>query len=168
MEVLNMEATHTVVKPAGNGGFDHRSPVNVPVSTPALTPVGPRRYLDPHSIRHAKLPKTALAIAGAEVLDGHLQLLNPTIEIVAKAVGVSSSYITAARKLTPEQRREVLAGKRPLGLLKPPAPAVNVGERFAAIVAELGGVAEALDQLAVIERNGNGHGVTVESVLIPD
>jgi hypothetical protein len=59
-----MEVTHTVVKPATNGGGFDPSPARAPA--PAPTPVVPRRYLDPHSIRHAKLPKAALAIAGAE------------------------------------------------------------------------------------------------------
>jgi hypothetical protein len=120
-----MEAILTTVKPAINGGSFDPSPAAAPVSTPAPAPVVPRRYLDPHSIRHAKLSKPALAIAGAEIIDGRLHLLNPTIEIIAKAVGVSASYITAARKLTPEQRREVLAGKRSLVQPKPPAPALN-------------------------------------------
>jgi hypothetical protein len=74
-----METIQTIVKPATNGGSFDPSSAKAPVSAPAPAPVVPRRYLDPHSIRHAKLSKTALAIAGAEVMDGRLHLLNPSI-----------------------------------------------------------------------------------------
>jgi hypothetical protein len=140
-----METLQTTVKTAAaNGGFDPSS-VKVLMSSTAPAPVSPRRYLDPHSIRHAKLPKAALAIAGAEVLDGRLQLLNPTLEMVATAVGVSKSYVAAACKLTPQQREEVLCGKRPLVRPSPSAPVLSVEQRFTNIVVELGGIAPALD-----------------------
>jgi hypothetical protein len=70
-----------------------------------------------------------------------LPLLNPTREIVATAVGVSSGYVDAARRLTPEQRREVARGKRSLverKALSVPAPSVE--QRLETIVAELGGI----------------------------
>jgi hypothetical protein len=149
-----MEFLETLVKATGNGGFD-LSPAAVPAPAPA--PVVPRRYLDPHSIRHAKLSKAVLAILGAEVMDGRVSLINPTLNMIAQGIGVSTSYLVAARKLSPEQRQEVLADKRPLVQPKPPAPVLNAEQRFAAVVAELGGVANALDRLTLIERNGSGH-----------
>jgi len=153
-----METFVSTVKPAINGGSFDPPPAKMPVSSPQPAPVVPRRYLDPHSIRHAKLSKTALAIAGAEVMDGRLHLLNPTLEMIARAVGVSASYVAAARKLAPEQRQEVLRGMRPLVPPKPPAPVLSAEQRFATAVAAVGGVATPLDQLAAIERSGNGHG----------
>jgi hypothetical protein len=124
-------------------------------------PVVPRRSLDPHVVRHLKLPESALAIEAAEVMDGRRSLVNPTLEMVAIAVGVSPSYVAAARQLTPEQRQQVLRGWRPLVASKPRTPVLSIEQRFAALVTELGGVASALDQLAMLERNGssnNGNG----------
>lgn len=150
-----MEVSSSLIK--ANGSVSSGGITEAPVSTP----VAPRRYLDPHTFRHTKFPKAALAIAGAEVLDGRVQLLNPTLEMIALAVGVSPSYVAAARKLTLEQREDVLRGKRPFVQPKLPSPAFSVQQRFADLVTELGGFASALDELAKLERNaGNGRAVT--------
>jgi hypothetical protein len=70
--------------------------------------------------------------------------------------------VSAARRLSPEQRDAVRQGWRPLVLPRlasdmpvPPTPK----ELFAGLVSKLGGIAGALDELAAIERNGsNGNG----------
>jgi hypothetical protein len=102
-----------------NGSSD-ASAVSLPVppakfpSSP-VTAVVPRSSIDPHSLVHkSKLSKTRRAVLGAEILDGHIPLMNPTREIVAKAVGCSAGYIDKARQLSPAQRWEVVRGERSL------------------------------------------------------
>jgi hypothetical protein len=78
---------------------------------------------------------------------------------VAFAYEVSVASVGAARRLSPSQRDQVRQGWRPLILprLASDLPALPTPkERFAGIVSELGCVAGALDELAAIERNGNG------------
>ena len=116
-----------MVKPA-NGGFDATAigdttpplatttaPADLFAATAAPVTLPVRRSVDPHSIVHKKkLSKPALAVLGAEILDGRVALLNPTRDLVAKAVGVSTAYIDAARRLSPEARLEVACGSRTL------------------------------------------------------
>ena len=145
-----METLNKVVKPNGLGP----SPGTFvpPVSSPSM-PVLPRHGIDPHSVaQKKKLSKPARAVLGAEILDGNVTLLNPTRDMVSKAVGVSTAYIDAARRLTPEARRDVVHGNRPVVRPKaPPSPVLSVEQRLAAIVAEIG-VTAALNALPTIER----------------
>src|SRR5215831_9861756 len=135
-----MEVDSAFVKP--NGGFDASMiglpPITTP-PTPSLATV-PRPSVDPHSLSHRRLPKQVRAVLGAEILDGHIPLMNPTTGIVVQATGVSSSYIAAARRLSPEQRQDVVRGMRPLVMRKAVPPALSVEQRLGAIVAELGGI----------------------------
>jgi hypothetical protein len=160
MEITKMEIPQTTVKIAGNGGFGIPASTPVPTVSLASTAATPRRSVDPHSLAHKQLSKAARAVLGAEILDGNLPLMNPTIEMVARAVGVSAGYIGRAKQLSPEARREVARGNRPLVCPKAsPSPVLSVEQRFTNIVVELGGVAPALDALAAVERrNGNGNG----------
>jgi hypothetical protein len=155
-----MDTLQTTVKPAGNGGFDPSARTPVPTVSLASTAAMPRRSVDPHLLAHKRsLSKAARAVLGAEILDGNLPLMNPTIGMVALAVGVSAGSISRAKQLSPEARREVARGNRPLLQPKPPAPVLSVEQRFTNIVVELGGIAPALDALAAVgRRNGNGNG----------
>jgi hypothetical protein len=117
--------------------------------------VMPIHAVDAHALPHRKLSKTERAILGAEILDGRVVLQGLTLKLIATAVGVSTSYIAAARRATPDQRRAIRHGLRPLvqPQNKPkalPAP-VAPQEKLAAIVAEVGGVDAALDLLAAAE-----------------
>jgi hypothetical protein len=134
---------------AGNG-FGFSPGTSVP---PLAPPVRPRPSVDPHSIVHKKnLSKAARAVLGAEILDGNVVLLNPTTGMVVEAVGVSASYIAAACRLTPEQRREVVHGVRPLVMRRKASSALaSVKERLSTIVAEVG-VTATLNMLAALER----------------
>jgi hypothetical protein len=153
-----MEIPTNVVKPA-NGGFDTSSNnAFVLLTSSPAAPARPRPYVDPHSLVHSKtLSKSARAVLGAEILDGRLSLLNPTVAMVAQAVGVNADYIAKARRLSPEQRREVARGRRSLVAHKAAPMLPTPRQRFAGIVSELGGIASARVELATIERNGNGH-----------
>jgi hypothetical protein len=95
-----METRSNIVK--SNGGADASvigsSP---PVTTPPVAT--PRPSVDPHSLAHKQLSKATRAVLGAEILDGRIRLLNPTLPMIAQAAGVSASYVAAARRLSPEQ-----------------------------------------------------------------
>src|SRR5262249_44892407 len=105
-----------------------------------------------------KLSKVERAVLGAEILDGRAAMLNPTLAMLAQALDVSIAYLLAARRLSPGARQEVARGQRPLVRSQRPSPAAAPHEKFANAVAEMGGIAGARAALAVIERNGNGHG----------
>jgi hypothetical protein len=117
-----MDTTTPIVKPA-NGRFAPSS-IGAPAlstSSPAapIPMARPRPHVDPHSLAHTKkLSKPARAVLAAEILDGRLPLINPTIAMVAAVVGVSAAYIAQARRLTPEQRRDVVRGTRSLAAHK--------------------------------------------------
>jgi len=120
------------------------------------------KTIDAHSVLNRKASQAVKACEAADVLDGIATLQNLTLRVVAFAYEVSVASVSAARRLTPAQRQDVREGWRPLILprfasdvLAQPSPSPK--ERFADLVTELGGIAEALDALAVIERNGNGH-----------
>jgi hypothetical protein len=113
-------------------------------------PVLPRRGVDPHSIAHRKgFSKAARAVLGAEILDGNVVLMNPTIEMTARALGVSVGYVSKARQLPPDARREVARGARPLVRPKAPPAPVSVEERTNALVARFG-VSRVLSALATL------------------
>jgi hypothetical protein len=145
-----MEVAKSFVK-STNGSFDASMigsslpPVITPL-TPSLATT-PRPSVDPHSLAHRRLPKQVRAVLGAEILDGHIPLMNPTTGMVVQATGVSSSYIAAARRLSPEQRQDVVRGMRPLIVRKAAPPALSAEQRLRAIVAELGGVSNVVGAL---------------------
>jgi hypothetical protein len=99
-----METLHNMVK--ANGGLGSSPGTLVPpVSSPSTPAVLPRRHVDPHSVvQKKKLSKAARAVLGAEILDGNVALLNPTRDMVSKAVGVSTGYIDAARRRKPGRK----------------------------------------------------------------
>jgi hypothetical protein len=96
------------------------------------------------------------AVLAADILDGKVILQGLTAKSVAQLVGANASYMYAAAKLTPEQRLEVRAGKRPL--LQPrrctPAPIdwseVDTGQ-FVEVI-KLIGVEKAFDAVVEAER----------------
>jgi hypothetical protein len=91
--------------------------IAIPTVKPSL-PALPRPHVDPHALPQRKLSKAARAVLGAEILDGNIALLNPTRTMVATAVGVSTTYVDAARRLSPEARQEVVRGMRSLARRK--------------------------------------------------
>jgi hypothetical protein len=124
-------------------------------STPppvTVSSVASRPCLDPHSLSHRQLPKAVRAVLAAEVLDGRIRLLNPTLPMVADAAGVSSSYVAAARRLSPEQRQAVVRGTRPLVVRGVATPVQSVEQRLVAIVAELGGIPGLVVALSRLSR----------------
>jgi hypothetical protein len=108
-----------------------------------------RTVIDAHALPHLKLSKTERALLGADILDGITLLQNLTTTQVAAAVGVSPSYVQAARRLAPLARAAVEHGQRPLVQPRATRTADPV-ERLAEIVAEIG-VDQTLDLLAVSE-----------------
>jgi len=145
-----MQTAHLPVKPALNGGFG--TPPVIPPAGSTPPSVAVRHTVDAHSLPHKKLTKTQRALLGAAILDGEVALINHTREVVAKAVNASASYIDAARRLSPEQRREVARGSRSLARRKAPTPVLTAAQRFEAVVAEVGGLGAAQNLLAMIER----------------
>jgi len=151
-----METYSTTVKANGLDAPATDSLLSPPVTAPSVTmpPVTTSRpSVDPHSLTHKQLPKPMRAVLGAEILDGRIPLMNPTVSIVAQAMGVSASYITAARRLSPKQRQDAARGLRPLVEHRAaPALAPSVEQRLSEIVAELGGVPRLV---AAISRLGH-------------
>jgi len=109
-----------------------------------------RATVDAHSLPHLKASKAVRACIGADILDGELALQNLTIKLVAGAVGVSTTSVIAAQRLTPEQRQAVKNGRRPLRLPRIPVP-VDPVKRLIEIVAEIG-LDAALSALAESEE----------------
>jgi hypothetical protein len=94
------------------------------------------------------------AVLGAEILDGHIPLMNLTTGMVVQATGVSSSSIAAARRLSPEQRQDVVRGMRPLIVRKAAPPALSAEQRLRAIVDEFGGIDGARVALNKLNKSG--------------
>ena len=118
------------------------------------------RVVDAHGLLHMQASKSAKACDAADVIDGLAVLQNPTLRLAAAAYGVSIGSVTRALRLTPEQRRAVRKGQRPLILPRtpsvpatPPVPPVVMGprERLDKIVAEIG-LSATLDLLAATEK----------------
>ena len=139
------------------------------VNATAITTAVPR-VVDTHSLLNVRTSKAVKACDAADAVDGLTKLQNPTIRLAATAYGVSTTYVGHALQLTPEQRRAVRQGKRPLvlprvpsappALLVPtivpapsPVPPVTMGarERLKAIVSEIG-LDATLNLLAASER----------------
>jgi len=145
-----METNSTTVKANGLGAPAIDSLLSPPVTAPSVTapsvtmpPVTTSRpSVDPHSLAHKQLSKVMRAILGAEILDGRVLLMNPTVTMVVQATGVSASLINAARRLSPKQRQDAARGLRPLVEHRAaPTPVQrSVEQRLSAIIAELGGV----------------------------
>ena len=143
-----METHSTIVKP--NGGADTSVIGSFPpVTTPPVT--APRPSVDPHSLAHKAMSKAVRAVLGAEILDGRIPLMNPTIGMVAQAAGVSASYVAAARRLSPDQRQAVARGLRPLVARRAATSALSVEQRLRMIVSELG-IGGTLEALAALEK----------------
>jgi hypothetical protein len=124
----------------------------------AINPIA-IRAIDAHSVLNRKASQAVKACDAADVLDGLATLENLTLRVVAFAYEVSVASVSAARRLTPAQRQAVRNGWCPLvlpRLASDPPSLPTPQQRFAGVVSELGGIASALDALAVIERNGNG------------
>jgi hypothetical protein len=143
--------------------------LNIVTNLPAVKPVLPPaslRVVDAHSLPNRKDSKAVRAVVGADILDGRVSLQNLTGKLVAQAQGISTTYLAAARRLSPAQRDAVRRGERPLIPPKPakPALAAQLAAPFPpAIVAETPkqrlhnivdeiGVTEALTLLAEIDR----------------
>jgi hypothetical protein len=86
-----------------------------------LTTAAPPRVVDAHSLLHLRSPKSVRACDAADLVDGFSRLQDPTLRIAAAAYGVSLGSVARARRLTPEQRQAVRAGRRPLVLPRVPA-----------------------------------------------
>jgi hypothetical protein len=111
------------------------------------------KTIDQRGLSRAKLSKSARAILAADWQDGSIILAHPTAALAAVVMGVSMTYVTAAKKLTPAQRAEVRIGQRPLIIApmpKPMPPLPSAEEQLRKIVAEIG-VAAALNLLATME-----------------
>jgi hypothetical protein len=109
------------------------------------------RVVDAHSLPHCKLSKAARACLAADILDGRLTLQGLTIKLVAAAVGVSGSYVSAALRVAPEQRDLVRQDRRPLVLPRRPVTLPSAQKRFADLVEEIG-ITRALNLLVETEK----------------
>ena len=98
-----------------------------PVVKPGL------RTVDARSLLNRKLTKAARACDAADLLDGFAVLL-PTSRLVATISGISTSSVSRAQRLTPEQRAAVRRGERPLSLPRRVCPQ----EQLSQIVDEIG------------------------------
>jgi hypothetical protein len=70
-----------------------------------------------------RLTKSQLAALGVAVMRGEASL-RPTLKVVARALGVSTTYIEAAAKLPPEQLRQLSRGELTLADVAP-APEIS-------------------------------------------
>jgi hypothetical protein len=76
---------------------------------PILLPVPQLRPAD-----WAGMTKTERGFLGADVAKGYAALPDPTVADIAERLGVSTAYVYAAMRCTPEERAAVLLGARPL------------------------------------------------------
>lgn len=108
--------------------------------------------IDLHSAAYRNAPKMIRACDAADWLDG-LATVVPTQQLAAYALRLSLSYVVAARRLIPEQRKAVRHSLRPLVLPRSAhvLPPFTPYERLAGVVAEIG-VTAALNALAAIEK----------------
>jgi hypothetical protein len=67
------------------------------------------RVLRGASLVHRELNKTQLAVLGANITDGLTRYVQTNQEVAA-SLGVSQTYINAARRLPPERREAILKG----------------------------------------------------------
>jgi hypothetical protein len=121
--------------------------------------------VDCHGLLHLHASKAARACDAADACDGLVILGSPTLHVAAVAYGVGPGTIARARRLPPQERDRVREGKRPIVLPHTPAPipvtlpatpvtppvAATALDRLADIVAELGGVTETLNALAMMD-----------------
>ena len=127
------------------------------------------RIVHVRSLSHLQAPASTLACDAADSVDGRT-VLQPTIPFAAMAwKRISPSSVSAALRLTPEQRDEVRHMRRPLVLprspKKLPAPVIPLAtppmlltsvedarRQLDAIVEFLGGIDATLSLLAVTEE----------------
>jgi hypothetical protein len=77
------------------------------------------RVLNGRGLAHRHANKRQRAVLAAELADGHA-IVQLSIGQLAELLGVSRSYVDAARKLTPEKRRAILSGWDSVCFLSPP------------------------------------------------
>jgi hypothetical protein len=101
------------------------NPSTTIVKVPVLPVNGQGR---PALTRLTKSQKAALAVA---VIRGEASL-KPTLDLVARALGVSTTYVETAAKLSPDQLRQLRRGELTLADVKPvpetPKPPTTLAE----------------------------------------
>jgi hypothetical protein len=83
-----------------------------------------------------RLSKSQRAALGVAVMRGEASL-RPTLKVVARALGVSATYIEAAARLSDEQLRQLRRGELTLADLKPAPEAPKPPTTFSDVVAWL-------------------------------
>jgi protein-disulfide isomerase-like protein with CxxC motif len=109
----------------------HVRPEAVNVAASTTTPL---RVVDAHSLLHLRASQAAKAVDAADLVDGRAVLQNLTLRMAATAYGVSMGSVARARRLSPDQRQDVRAGRRPLVLPSPAAPVPTIITSPAALV----------------------------------
>jgi hypothetical protein len=94
--------------------------------------------VDCHSLPHLKDSKAACACNAADCSDGQVLLVNPTLKVLATAYNVSVAYITAAKRLSADERDAVRRGERPLIIPRPAPQTASPTELVGALVDEFG------------------------------
>jgi hypothetical protein len=133
---------HFVPRPVGNGRFIPR-PVNGhdphpgggghlhPGEDERLHPGEHVAAVDGRAFCH--LDPSRRAVAAVDVLTGAIRL-RMTVPLVAAAVGVSPRYVSLAKRLSDDERRDIRGGKRTLQQIVRP----SASERFLAAAREIG------------------------------
>jgi hypothetical protein len=105
-----------------------------------------------------KLTKSQRAVRAANTYDG-IAVVQPTRSQLALMFGVSHGYIDRARKLSPEKRQAVLAGRIGLSRITPPTRRPKSGNGSAAInddtltdMVRAAGIEKVLAIAATVER----------------
>jgi hypothetical protein len=86
------------------------------------------RVVNGRGLGHLGPSKRKRAVLAAQVVDGVL-ILQPSVVQLARLFGVSSTYITRARRLTPETREDVLLDLntvRARGAFLPPSAEASI------------------------------------------
>jgi hypothetical protein len=81
-----------------------------------------------------RLTKSQRAALGVAVMRGEASL-RPTLKVVARALGVSTTYIEQAARLSPEQLRQVRRGELTISETKPAPDAPKPATTLADVVA---------------------------------
>jgi hypothetical protein len=94
--------------------------------------------VDCHSLPHLKDSKAARACNAADCSDGRVLLVNPTLKVLVTAYNVSVAYITAAKRLSADERDAVRRGERPLVIPRLAPQTASPTELVGALVDEFG------------------------------
>ena len=94
--------------------------------------------VDCHSLPHLKDSKAVRACNAADCSYGQVLLVNPTLKVLVTAFNVSVAYITAAKRLSADERDAVRRGERPLVIPQPTPRVADPLARVGALVEELG------------------------------